>query len=55
MGKSYHEQKYQVSIAVRVTWPDGMTHEDEVKGLNKGHALYRARWNWPDATIEALS
>lgn len=47
--KTYHEQRFPFTLPVRVTWADGMTHEDEVKGLNAGHALHRARWNWPDA------
>lgn len=50
----YSEQRYPVSIAVRVEWADGLTHKDEVKGLNTGHALWRAWQNWPDATIISL-
>ena len=54
-SKSYSEQRFKTSIDVRVTLPDGITHEDSVKGLNEGHALARAASNWPDATkIEVL-
>ena len=49
MYKSYHEQNYPCSIDVKITWEDSMTHTDSIKGLNEGHALHRAAWNWPDA------
>lgn len=49
--KTYFEQRYPVSLLVRVTWSDGSSHVDEVKGLNSGHALSRARWNWPGAPL----
>lgn len=55
--KTYHEQRYQVSIKVRVTIAtlifggvETEVFEDEIKGLNRGHALYLAQKNWPDAT-----
>lgn len=51
--KSYAEQRYPVSVAVIVSWPDGDEHADEIKGLNVGHALYLARLNWPGATVNA--
>jgi hypothetical protein len=47
--KDYSEQKYRVSITVRIVWADGMVHVDEIKGLNIGHALYLACLNWFDA------
>jgi hypothetical protein len=48
--KTYYEQKYKHSIEILVkyhndSWIDG------IKGLNKGHALYLARLNWPGAKI----
>ncbi len=46
----FDEQRFSTTIKVKVTWPDGLTHEDEIKGLNLGHALWRARNNWPDAS-----
>lgn len=27
---------------------------DEIRGLNKGHALYRAKQNWPDLDVEVI-
>lgn len=45
----FEEQQYTVSITVLVTWADGLTLVDDIKGLNIGHALYLARLNWPDA------
>jgi len=54
-GRDYYEQRYPVAVAVRITWDDGMIHDDEIKGLNVGHALYLARRNWSDAaSIEAV-
>jgi hypothetical protein len=55
-NKGYAEQQYPASVNLRVTWHDGMTHEDSVRGLNAGHALARAASNWPDAhRIEVLN
>jgi len=51
--KDYNEQRYTVSINVRVTLGD-MTWTDAIKGLNVGHALYLARLNWPTAIIEVI-
>lgn len=48
--KDYGQQAYPVSIKVQVTWPDGSSLVDDIKGLNKGHALFRAKENWPDAS-----
>jgi hypothetical protein len=55
-AKGYHEQKFKTSIPVKVTWPDhpGDIHFDEVKGLNEGHALARAKSNWPGANVEVV-
>jgi hypothetical protein len=54
--KGYHEQNYPVSLSVRVRWNDGLVHEDEVKGLNPGHALSLAWDNWIDAeSITAIA
>lgn len=52
---TFYEQRYSTVLWVKVTWPDGDSHTDAVKGLNRGHALYRARWNWPGATVEPLN
>ena len=40
---------------VMVRFADGTKHIDEIKGLNKGHAMARAASNWEDAVeIRAL-
>lgn len=52
--KSYYDQNYKHSQAVRVTLEDGDVFEDEIKGLNAGHALYLARLNWVGAKVEAV-
>ena len=53
--KSYYEQKYKHSQLVRVIFADGEEIEDEIKGLNKGHALYLAQLNWPEAKVYAVT
>tara|TARA_R110002012_G_scaffold254081_1_gene433150 strand:- start:4 stop:330 length:327 start_codon:yes stop_codon:yes gene_type:complete len=50
-GKDFHDQKYKTTIKVKVKFKDGSTHRDEVKGMNEGHALARARSNWPGAAV----
>tara|TARA_R100001463_G_C3383517_1_gene205917 strand:+ start:128 stop:442 length:315 start_codon:yes stop_codon:yes gene_type:complete len=50
-GKDFQEQKYKTTIKVKVKFKDGSTHRDEVKGMNQGHALARARSNWPGAAV----
>src|SRR4029077_3923302 len=51
-GKPYEEQKFKTSVPVKVIFEDGSTHFDRVRGLNEGHALARAKANWPGATVE---
>jgi hypothetical protein len=51
-GKSFDEQKFPKSYAVEVKFPDGTVHTDEVKGLNQGHALARAKENWPGSDVK---
>lgn len=48
--KGFAGEKYRHIQAVRITWPDGVSMEDVLKGLNKVHALERARRNWPTAS-----
>ena len=48
-GKGYSEQAYKTSIRVKVKFKDGTTITDSVKGMNEGHALTRAKSNWPGA------
>ena len=50
-GKGYYEQKYKTTIKVKVKHKDGSTHTDEIKGMNEGHALARAKSNWPGAAV----
>jgi hypothetical protein len=49
--KSFEQQKYPFVLKVYVLWADGLSHIDEIKGLNKGHALKLARENWPGAAV----
>jgi GGDEF domain-containing protein len=50
--KEYREQGYKFFQPVRVTFEDGESMVDGIMGLNKPHALERARRNWPGAEIE---
>lgn len=50
--KGYFRENFPTSIDVKVVWTDiPQVHVDSIKGLNAGHALWRARRNWPDAAI----
>lgn len=51
-GQDFYESKYPYVQWVRVSWPDGTFMDDAVKGMNRDHALERARRNWPGAKIE---
>ena len=51
-SKPFSEQRYKYELPVKVTWPDGSSHIDSIKGLNRSHALERARFNWEGAEIE---
>ena len=50
-GKSYAEQAYKTSIKVKVKFKDGKTIIENVKGMNEGHALARAKSNWPGSAV----
>jgi len=50
--KKFHEQTYPVTILVNLVDQDGENWLDEIKGLNVGHALYRAKINWPALDAE---
>lgn len=50
--KSYHDQNYPHEQPVTVTFDDGDSFKDAIKGLNQGHALWRGRQNWDGAAIE---
>ena len=51
--KSFEQQQYKHIQAVRVTIGEDV-FEDEIKGLNRGHAMYLAGLNWVDAKVEAI-
>ena len=54
----FDEQRFPCTIPVHVTFTDhdGYTFGivDKVRGLNVGHALYRARNNWPTGSVRIL-
>lgn len=50
-GKSYEEQRYPATVPVRVDFGNGDVFYDKVKGMNIGHALSRAKGNWPGAEV----
>ena len=54
-NKPFEEQRYKHVEFVRVTWEDGRSILEAQRGLNKPHALERARRNWSDAEVEAVS
>jgi hypothetical protein len=53
-GRGFGTERYPKTVKVKVTMPDGDVFEDEIKGLNKGHAIGRALQNWPGATVEEV-
>ena len=52
---AFGEQAYKHVEFVRVSWPDGRSMAEAMTGLNKPHALERARRNWKDAEISAIT
>ena len=58
-GKGFHDQKYKTTIKVKIKDPKGKYEErkkmryrtEEIKGLNKGHALARAKSNFPGSAV----
>ena len=55
--KAFGQQKYKFVQYVRLSFPDGAADSfvDAMAGLNKAHAMERARRNWPTLTVEAIS
>jgi DNA repair protein RadC/GNAT superfamily N-acetyltransferase len=51
VSKGFNESKYPAVLEVTVKYPDGEAWGDAIKGMNKEHALERARRNWPGAEI----
>lgn len=59
-NRPFHQQNFPYTQYVRVTTPAGpmteaQTWVDAVRGLNQGHALSRARYNWEGAAIEPIT
>ena len=59
-NRPFDAQNFPYTQYVEVTTPAGpltpaQTWVDAVKGMNPGHALYRARVNWDGAQIRPLS
>jgi len=52
---AYEDSKYKKEITVRVTFDNGESIIDGMKGLNTPHAMERARRNWDGAEIELLA
>jgi hypothetical protein len=53
-NKGFDETNFKYELPVKVKFKNGDTFEDAIKGLNKEHALERARRNWEGADIEAI-
>jgi hypothetical protein len=54
---TYHTETYPTSIDVLVSFTHNgevESFDDAIKGNDEAHALERAEWNWPGATIEFL-
>lgn len=54
-AKGYGEQRFPTEMAVKVTDPTAGSWFDSVKGLNQGHAMARARANWPASEVRPIS
>lgn len=52
--KDFGQQRFRTSVKVKVEIPGAKPFVDAVKGLNIGHAIHRAKWNWPGAKITSL-
>ncbi|RLI35956.1 hypothetical protein DRO66_06550, partial [Candidatus Bathyarchaeota archaeon] len=57
--KGFYDQNYSFTARVKITFPrigatPGQSFVDEIRGLNKPHALERARRNWDGATVQYL-
>jgi hypothetical protein len=52
---AYEDSRYKKEITVRVTFDNGNSMIDGMKGLNTPHAMERARRNWGGARIELLA
>ena len=52
--KAFEEQRYKHVQAVSVKPVNGEAFEDEIKGLNAGHAYHLAKLNWEGAEITLI-
>lgn len=50
--KGYAEEKYATSLPVKAYTEPGVPFYDEIKGMNKGHALWRAKDNWAGSEVQ---
>ena len=53
--RGYHAERFPHEVDVRVKMPSGEYIEDTVKGLNRGHAIARARSNWEELPQEYIA
>lgn len=53
-SKNFGDQNYPFTQYVKITFSDGTTQFDAVKGMNSAHALERAQRNWPSGKISAV-
>jgi len=54
-GKGYTDYNYKFEQPVKITLPNGEVFYDTMNGLNKPHALERARRNWQGSKIETAT
>jgi hypothetical protein len=52
--KTFEQQNYPCTIQVIYGDFGGPYYHDEIKGLNPGHALWRAIENWPNFDFIAM-
>ena len=51
----FAESNYKNLQYVKVTWPDGDSIYDAMRGLNEPHTMERARRNWPTGDVQKVS
>lgn len=54
-ARGYQVEQFPHEVDVRVKLPSGEYFEDSVKGLNRGHAIARARSNWEELPQEYIA
>ena len=56
--KTFEQQQYPYILTVRVETTclgEPLVWNDQIKGLNRGHALYLGRRNWEGSTVIPLA